>query len=188
MRGNIVWIANEQQRAAERVPRLVIWIGGGRQKLTTARTFSAEKFAIAAVRPGKNKAPLEQLQKILRQFNSPHRTAVEEPNLGRPIGVKVREVMQSCNCAILIFTADELLFDKDGKEIWRPSQNVGHELGACGFLYENRIVIIKEDKIDLPTNYKELGYISFSSETGLEAKAMEVLKELIGFGIVKVST
>jgi predicted nucleotide-binding protein len=137
---------------------------------------------------GRNKVPLEQLQKILRQFNIPHKTAVEEPNLGRPIGVKVREVMQACNCAILIFTADELLFDKDGKEVWRPSQNVGHELGACGFLYENRIVIIKEDKIDFPTNYKELGYISFSAEMGLESKAMEVLKELIGFGIVKVST
>jgi predicted nucleotide-binding protein len=137
---------------------------------------------------GRNKAPLEQLQKILRQFNVPFKLAVEEPNLGRPIGVKVREVMHQCNCAILIFTADECLFDKDGKEVWRPSENVGHELGACSFLYDNRIVILKEDKIAFPTNYRELGYISFSADTGLEAKSMDVLKELIGFGIIKIST
>jgi|SRR5579883_1351650 len=137
---------------------------------------------------GRNKAPLEQLEKILRQFNIPFKVAVEEPNLGRPIGIKVREIMHGCNCAILIFTADECLYDKDGNEVWRPSENVGHELGACGYLYQNRIVIIKEDKITFPTNYRELGYISFSASTGLEAKAMEILKELIGFGIVKVTT
>jgi hypothetical protein len=137
---------------------------------------------------GRNKKPLEQLEKILRQFSIPFKVAVDEPNLGRPIGVKVREVMHGCNCAILIFTADECLFDKDGNEVWRPSENVGHELGACGYLYQNRIVIIKEDKVDFPTNYRELGYISFTAEAGLESKAMDILKELIGFGIVKVST
>jgi predicted nucleotide-binding protein len=141
---------------------------------------------------GKKKQALEQLEKILRQFNIPFKVATDEPNLGRPISGKVRETMHQCNCAILIFTADEKFYRKNQQgqeeEVWRPSENVVHELGACGYLYENRIVIIKEDTVNFPSNFRDLGYISFSSDAGLEAKAMDILKELIGFGIVKVST
>jgi len=136
---------------------------------------------------GKNKKPLEQLERILNQFKIPYKVAVEEPNLGRPIGAKVKEIMTSCNCAILIFTADEEFFDKEGKSIWRPSENVVHELGASSYLYESRIVILKEDCVEFPTNFRDIGHISFAKDQ-LEAKTMDVLKELIGFGIVKIST
>ena len=95
--------------------------------------------------------------------------------------------MQACNCAILIFTADEEFKDKDGNTIWRPSENVVYELGASGYLYESRIVIMKEDTVTFPSNFRDIGYISFANDQ-LEAKAMEILRELIGFGIVKVST
>lgn len=136
---------------------------------------------------GKNKKPLEQLKKILDQFKIQYRVAIDEPNLGRPIGSKIREIMRSCNCAILIFTADEEFKDKDGNAIWRPSENVVYELGASGYLYDNRIVIMKEESVDFPSNFRDIGYISFANDQ-LEAKAMEILAELIGFGIVKVST
>lgn len=136
---------------------------------------------------GKNKKPLEQLKRILDQFKIQYKVAVDEPNLGRPISSKVREIMQSCNCAILIFTADEEFKDKAGNTIWRPSENVVYELGATSYLYGNKVVIMKEDTVDFPSNFKDVGYISFANDQ-LEAKAMEILRELIGFGIVKVST
>ena len=136
---------------------------------------------------GKNKRPLEQLKGILDQFRIPYKVATEEPNLGRPIGAKVKEIMESCNCAILIFTADEAFQDKECRSIWRPSENVVYELGASGYLYGNRIVILKEEGVEFSTNFRDLGYISFSKDL-LHAKSMDVLKELIGFGIVKVST
>jgi predicted nucleotide-binding protein len=136
---------------------------------------------------GKNKKPLEQLKKILDQFKIPYKVAIDEPNLGRPISEKVKETMEASNCAILIFTADEEFKDKDGNTIWRPSENVVFELGASSFLYENRIVIMKEQSVVFPSNYRDIGYITFDKDQ-LEAKAMEVLRELIGFGIVRVST
>ena len=95
--------------------------------------------------------------------------------------------MEACNCAILIFTADEEFRDKDGNVIWRPSENVAYELGAAGYLYDNRMVIMKEEDVTFPSNFQDIGYISFEKDQ-LEAKAMDILKELIGFGIVKVST
>ena len=106
---------------------------------------------------GKNKKPLEQLKHILEQFKIPYKVAVDEPNLGRPIGEKVRETMQECNCAILIFTADEEFQDKEGNTIWRPSENVVYELGASGYLYGNRVVILKEESVEFPSNFKDLG-------------------------------
>jgi predicted nucleotide-binding protein len=136
---------------------------------------------------GKNKKPLEQLRRILDQFKIQYKVVVDEPNLGRPISSKVRETLQSCNCAILIFTADEEFKDKEGNTIWRPSENVVYELGATSYLYGNRVVIMKEDTVDFPSNFRDIGYISFANDQ-LEAKAMEILRELIGFGIVKVST
>ncbi|MDH5650175.1 MAG: nucleotide-binding protein [Gammaproteobacteria bacterium] len=136
---------------------------------------------------GKNNKPLEQLKKILDQFKIPYKVAVEEPNLGRPIGAKVKEIMQSCNCAILIFTADEELQNKEGKTIWRPSENVSHELGAASYLYDNRIVILKEAVVEFPSNFRDICYISFKKDQ-LAEKSMDVLQELIGFGIVKIST
>jgi predicted nucleotide-binding protein len=136
---------------------------------------------------GKKKKPLEQLKKILNEFKIPYKVAIEEPSLGRPISSKVREIMKSCNCAILIFTADEEFRDKEGNVVWRPSENVVYELGATGYLYDNRIVIMKEDRVNFPTNFRDIGYIAFE-EDQLEAKTMDILKELIGFGIVKMST
>lgn len=135
---------------------------------------------------GKRRGPLDKLVKILEQFKIPHRVATAEPNLGRPIPVKVRETMMQCGSAILIFTKDEKFTDADGNEIWRPSENVSHELGAASFLYEDRIVIFKEEGINLPTNYSSIGYISFE-EDGIDAKTAELLQELIGFGLVKIT-
>lgn len=155
----------------------------------TASTQSEPKRATS--RPiflghGKKKGPLEKLEKLLTGFQIPFKVAVNEANLGRPIPAKVRDLMLECGSAILIFTKDEKFIDESGNEIWRPSENVGHELGACSFAYEDRIVIFKEQGITLPTNYSSIGYIEFE-ENGIEAKTAELLQELIGFGLVKIT-
>jgi hypothetical protein len=135
---------------------------------------------------GKNHGPLDKLTKILDRFKIPYMVAEDEPNLGRPIPVKVRETILSCGSAILIFTKDEQLTNAKGEEIWRPSENVVHELGAVSFQYEDRVVIFKEEGINLPTNFSSVGYISFE-EGGIQSKTAELLGELIGFGLVKVT-
>lgn len=136
---------------------------------------------------GKDKAPLAQLRKILDKFKVAYKVVSEEAHSGRAIGEKVRDTLKECNCAILIFTPDELLFDKDGNELYRPSENVIHELGAAAYLYDRRIVILKHKKIDLPSNVKEIGYIEFD-DSGLEPKTMEILAELIELKLLHIST
>ena len=135
---------------------------------------------------GKNKRPLEQLKKVLDKFKISYKIAEEEPNQGRPISNKVRETISTCHSAILIFTADEELRDLEGNPVYRPSENVVHELGACSLQFGQRIVIFKEDSIQLPTNVRDIGYISFEKDH-LDSKASELIQELIGFGILKIT-
>lgn len=135
---------------------------------------------------GKNKAPLQQLQALLTSFRIPHKVVIDEAHLGRPISQKVRDTLQECGSAILIFTRDEQFADKDGKEVWRPSENVVYELGATSYLYGDRIVIFKEKGIHFPTNFQNVGYIEFENND-LQARTADLLKELIGFGLVRVT-
>jgi predicted nucleotide-binding protein len=135
---------------------------------------------------GKNRKPLEQLIKILDEYGIPHREAVAEPNAGRPIPTKVADTMRQCGAAILIFTADEKLFDKDGNEVWRPSENVAHELGASSVLYDNRIVIFKEEGVALASNFNSIGYIEFAKDK-LADKGIDLFRELVNFKIVNIT-
>jgi predicted nucleotide-binding protein len=135
---------------------------------------------------GKNKEPLQQLQRLLSTFQIPHKVVVDEANLGRPIPLKVKQTIEECGSAILIFTRDERFFDDQGNDIWRPSENVVHELGATSFAYGDRIVIFKEKGLHFPTNFQSIGYIEFESGD-LTARTADLLKELIGFGLVKVT-
>jgi hypothetical protein len=112
---------------------------------------------------GRNKRPLEQLKQILDHYKIPYRVATDEANRFRPISEKVAEVMKECGAAILIFTADEELRDLAGEPVWRPSENVVHELGAASILYGGRIIIFKEDVVKLPSNFSGIGYIVLRS-------------------------
>ena len=96
---------------------------------------------------GKDRAPLEQLEKILGEYRLPFKVAVDEANRGRPISQKVADTMHECGAAILIFTADEEFRDKDGQMVYRPSENVVFELGAASVLYGSRIIIFRDSPV-----------------------------------------
>ena len=68
---------------------------------------------------GKNKLPLEQLEKILRKFKVNYKVAIDEPHEGRPISAKVASLMKNSTSGIFIFTADEKTTDENGSEVWR---------------------------------------------------------------------
>jgi predicted nucleotide-binding protein len=135
---------------------------------------------------GKNKRPLEQLKQILDQYRIPHKIAVDEANKGRPISQKVADLMKECGAGILIFTADEEFKDETGNMVWKPSENVVFELGAASVLYGGKIIIFKEEIVDFPTNYRDIGYITFEKDS-LSAKTNELFRELISFGLIQVA-
>lgn len=135
---------------------------------------------------GRSKKPVEQLTKVLRDLGIPHLVAEDEPNAGRPISKKVRDTMEQCGAGILIFSADIEYFDKDGGSVWRPSENVSHELGAAAVMYDDRIIMFKEDSVSLASNYSGIGYIEFEKDK-LDAETNSLLRELVGLKILRLS-
>lgn len=135
---------------------------------------------------GGNKKPADQLTRILTEYRIPFKQAVEEPNRARPIPVKVADTMRECGAAILVFTADQEYFDADGNSIWRPSENVSNELGAASVLYGERIVIFKENGVDLASNFSSIGYIEFEKDK-LSDKGIELFRELVSMKILNVT-
>ena len=135
---------------------------------------------------GKNKKPLDQLIKILDEYKIPHKEAVAEANAGRPIPTKVADTMRECGAAILVFTADEKFKDEADNEIWRPSENVVYELGAASVLYDNKIVIFKEEGVTLASNFSGIGYIGFEKDK-LNDKGIELFRELVNFKLVNIT-
>lgn len=135
---------------------------------------------------GKNKRPLEQLEKILNRFKVPYKVAEEEAHRGRPVGAKVAELMKQCTSGIFIFTADEETTDNQGNKSYRPSDNVVFELGAASVQYGEKIVILKEDAVTFASDFSGIGYIPFERDK-LDAKAADLMVELINLGFLQVT-
>jgi predicted nucleotide-binding protein len=135
---------------------------------------------------GKNREPLRQLAQFLTEYGISHKVAVDEANEARPISQKVADTMKECGAAIIIFTADEEFRDSAGNTVFRPSENAVFELGAASVLYGSRIVIFREAGVAFPANFRDIGHIEFEKNQ-LLAKAPELFRELISFGLIKVS-
>ena len=163
-----------------------IGVENATEEPTTPKEIEEEKTKQIFVAHGKNMKPLEQLKNILDQFNVPYKIAIDEANQGRPISQKVSELMKECTSAIFLFTKDEETKDLEGNIVYRPSDNVVYELGAASILYGNKIVIFKQEGVSFGSDFKDLGYISFNDDK-IDAKAMDLMKELVGFGLLKVS-
>lgn len=143
---------------------------------------SSRQFFIAH---GRDKEALAQLQTFLRDLDVPYVVAEEEANAGRPISQKIADLMRACSAGIFIFSGDEEITDPNGNTVRRPRPNVVYELGAASFQYGQRIVVFKEQGVEFPTDFRDLGYIEY--EKGhLGAKSMELLRELIKLKAVRV--
>ena len=139
---------------------------------------------------GKNHKPLDELRALLTDLGVPFVVVKDEAHAGRPISTKVAQAMNDeCSSAICIFSADERFLreadDGNTLEVWRPSENAIYELGAASVLYGRRIILFKEDKVTLPSDFSDIGHITFSSD-GLSNRMAELLKELRAHGIIEV--
>lgn len=155
-----------------------------RQSQVETKPIPVAKNAIF-IGHGKNRTPLEQLEKFLAEYKIPNKVVVDEANKGRPISQKVADSMNECGAAIIIFTADEEFKDLNGQTIFRPSENAIFELGAASALYGSRVIIFKEVGVTFPTNFRDIGYIEFEKNR-LDTKVSELFRELIAFKLITV--
>lgn len=148
------------------------------------------KPKVVFIAHGKNHGPVEQLKALLTDLGVPFKVVKDEAHAGRPISAKVAQAMRDdCSSAICIFSADEKFYrtgeDNTYIEVWRPSENAIYELGAASVLYGSKIILFKEDRVTLPSDFSDIGHITFSSD-GIVSHMAELLKELRAHGIIQV--
>lgn len=86
----------------------------------------------------------------------------QQPNIGRTVLQKLDEESNKCNSAIIVMTGDDE-FDKG--EI-RARENVLHEIGFFqGKLGLDKVVLLHEEGVNIPSNIHGLVYISFPKDT-----------------------
>ncbi|WP_148080634.1 TIR domain-containing protein [Roseimaritima ulvae] len=88
----------------------------------------------------------------------------EQPHGGSAyIGSKFETYAAKCACAVIIMSGDDKAYNPNDTEELRVRENVIHELGyfqAC--LGADRVILLKETGVNIPSNILGRGYIPYS--------------------------
>jgi hypothetical protein len=129
---------------------------------------------------GKNMAIVDQVKDILGLYDIEFEIAIEEETAAIPVPTKVMSAMRRCQAGIMVVTADEQNKVADGYTI---NTNVLIEIGAAFVLYDQRVVLIWDRRLKVPSNLQGLyrlefegSEISFATGTKL-AKAVKGLRK-----------
>jgi predicted nucleotide-binding protein len=104
-----------------------------------------------------------------------------EPAAGVGHEERIREMLDRCDMAFLVMTAEDETTDGE----MRARQNVVHELGRCQEKYGSRkAIILQEEGCTLPSNYDGRNAIRFP-KGDLEASAEEIRRVLRREGMIE---
>ena len=101
----------------------------------------------------------------------------QEPNLGRTILQKLNDEADKCSIAVIVMTGDDITGDGEV----RARENVMHEIGFFQGRYGlNKVVLLHEEGVNIPSNILGLVYIGFLKDTadaalGALTREMKVL-------------
>lgn len=101
--------------------------------------------------------------------------SIDMPNLGLSVQDKVRKCMRICRSAVVLATPDVEAPAKTSRT--RP--NVDHEIGMLQTMANigNRIVYMKDRKVEFPSNYREKVWIPFDRDR-ISESFVPLVKEL----------
>ncbi len=101
-----------------------------------------------------------------------------EPSQGKAVDDLVEQHMASCLCMIALATRDDQV---EGR--FQPRPNVIHEIGLAQEKLNERIVYLKEEGCDFPSNISPKVWENFTQDN-MEDAFTKVVKELRAFRII----
>jgi len=102
----------------------------------------------------KNMKILNQVEQMLKFGEFEYDVAVERETTAIPIPDKIFGMMRGCTCAVINVSADEQEKKEDGT--YSINQNVLIEIGAAFLLYNKRIILLVDKRVQLPSNLQGL--------------------------------
>jgi predicted nucleotide-binding protein len=125
---------------------------------------------------GKNERVLAQIKEIVTFGKFTPVVAQEHETTSKPIPDKVLDEMRSCIAGIIHIAGEEVLMDKDGRQLHRINENVLIEIGAAMALYKRNFILLVERSIDLPSNLQGLYECRYEGEKLDGDATMKLLK------------
>jgi len=113
----------------------------------------AEK-PIVFISHSKNKKILSQIEQILKFGQFDYKIAEKIETTAIPIPEKIFGLMRDCNCAIINVSADEEEKKEDGT--YGINQNVLIEIGGAFLLYNKKVILLVDKRVNLPSNLQGL--------------------------------
>jgi len=127
---------------------------------------------------GKQKVIVGQIKEVLRSRNFEGVVSVERESTAIPVPKKVFEDMRSCGASVIHVGAEGKYRDAARKERTKLNDNVLIEIGAAMALYGNKVILLVERGIRLPSNLQGLYRCYFNGDR-LDYKSRTKLRKTL---------
>lgn len=127
----------------------------------------------------KNRGILEQIKTMLGFAGLEYRVADEEQSTAIPVPEKVLKAMRDCTAAAICVTADETEKREDGS--YGINENVLIEIGAAFVLYDQRVVLVWDRRVPVPSNLQGLYRSEFEGQELSWSEGMKFMEALNNF-------
>ncbi len=134
----------------------------------------------------KNMEIVDQIKTMLNYADLDYEIAEEEETSAIPVPEKIFSAMRRCTAAIMCVTADENEKRDDGT--YGINQNVLIEIGAAFVLYDKKVILVWDDKLNIPSNLQGLYRCEFSGDELTWSAGMKLMKAVGKFRITKTDT
>ena len=127
---------------------------------------------------GKNMEIVEQVKDVLELYDIEYEVAVEEETTAIPVPQKILAAMRRCQAGVMIVSADEHAKATDGYTI---NNNVLIEIGAAFVLYDQKVVLLWDKQLKVPSNLQGLYRCEFEGNQLSFAVGTKLAKAVKGF-------
>jgi predicted nucleotide-binding protein len=127
----------------------------------------------------KNIKILNQIKSNLEFGGFSYNVAIETETTAIPIPEKIFGMMRSCNCAIVNVSADESEKREDGS--YGINANVLVEIGAAFLAYNQRVILLVDKRLTLPSNLQGLYRCEYQGDELDSSAVTRLQKGLLQF-------
>lgn len=127
----------------------------------------------------KNATIVDQLKTILEFGQFEYKIAEETETTAIPIPEKVFGLMRLCTCAIINISADEQEKRSDGA--YNVNPNVLTEIGGAFLLYEKKVILLVDKRVQLPSNLQGLYRCEYEGDELAFSTYLKLQKALAEF-------
>ena len=128
---------------------------------------------------GSNHAIVEQIETMLEISGIEAEIAIAEETTAIPVPEKVLAAMRRCQAGIIAVTVDEGRRDKAGN--YTLNENVMIEIGAAFVLYDRRVILAWDKRLEVPSNLQGLYRCEFEGDELGWGSGMKLLKAINDF-------